>query len=118
MQTPAFSTCAKQKLHVGEQRAGAQQLSDDAYEHQHSPESYTHHEPVIDGRWQRVFSGKRIGPAQNNAVGGDQRQKNAQNLVELVAIGLHQQFGGGNRRRDDHDKYRQSNGVRDHATDD
>ena len=64
----------------------------------HGTEPDPHDEAIIEGSRQRIFTGKGIGAAQNDAVSSDQRQENTENLIELETVGLHQQLGDGDRR--------------------
>ena len=64
-------------------------------------------------RRQRVFAGESIGASQDHAVGRDQWQEDAQDLVQLVGEGLHEQLNAGNRCRDNHHEGGQAHRVRD-----
>ena len=98
-------------MHVGKQGTLADQLAEHAESQQHQGKARAHHEAIHRRGQHRVLRGKGIGPAEDDAVGDDQRDEDAENQEQLVGIGLHQQFDTGGDRSNDHDEGGQAHGV-------
>ena len=64
-----------------------------------------------------IFCGKGFSPAEDDAVGGDQRNKDAEDLIQLIGEGLHQQFDAGGQGGNDHHEHRQAHGIGDLTAD-
>ncbi|MDT4885965.1 hypothetical protein FQZ97_1222640 [compost metagenome] len=93
-------------MHIGQQRPGAEQFTHGTDDHHHQAEAGAHHQAVEAGVRHAVLRREGFGAAEDDAVGGDQRNEDAENLVQLVSEGLHQQFDAGGQRGDDHDEHR------------
>lgn len=55
-------------------------------------------------------SGKTVGTTEYHAVGGNQRDEDAEDLVKLIGEGLHQELDTGGQCGDDHHENRQAHG--------
>ena len=85
----------------------AEQLAQAAEDQQDQGEAEAHQQSVEAGAQHAVLRREGLGAAEDHAVGGDQRDEDAEDLVQLVGPGLHQQFDAGGQRGDDHDERRQ-----------
>ena len=103
-------------MHVGEQRTGAEQFAQAAEHHQNQTEADAHDQTVEACDQWIVFGGEPVGASKDDAVGGDQRDEDAEDLVQLVGEGLHQQLDAGGQRGDDHHERRQAHRGVDHAS--
>ena len=71
------------------------------------------HRDGIDHAVQRlVLGGKRIGACQHDAVGGDERNENAQHQIERMHECIHRQVDHGDQRRDDEHEHRDADFMR------
>src|SRR5690606_10038906 len=69
---------AEQQVHVGEQRAGAEQLAQAAQYQQYQREAHSHDESVVACDQRFLLGREAVGAAEDHAVGGDQRYEDAQ----------------------------------------
>ena len=102
------------RLRPAENRAVAEEFPDGPHDDQCPGEARAHAQPVQGGQAHAVFAGEGLGPAQNDAVDDDQRQIDAQRLVDIGQIGLDQHLHDGGEARDNHDVGGQPHLVRDH----
>ena len=94
-------------MHDGQQGTLAEQLAQAAEDQQDQGEAEAHQQSVEAGAQHAVLRREGLGATEDHAVGGDQRDEDAEDLVQLVGPGLHQQFDAGGQHGDDHDERRQ-----------
>lgn len=82
-----------------EHRAVAEKFPDQAHRHQRTGEARPHAKPVQGGKAHAVAGGKRLRPAQDDAVDHNQGQVDAERLVNGGQIRLDQKLDDGGEAR-------------------
>ena len=102
---------------MAENRSGSQQFSDGSEERQRQRETQADAQTVQCRVEHSVFRGERFGAPQNDAVDDDQRDVNAQCLVQVGHVSLHTELDHRDERCDHDDESRNAYLVRDDVFD-
>ncbi len=99
---------AEHEVQAREEGALADQFPQTAQHHEHQDEAGADGQAVQRRARHVVTRGEGLGAADDGAVGDDERDEDAENLVQVMEPGIHAQFHGGDEGGDDQHEYRQA----------
>ncbi len=97
-----FCPLAQQQIGAIKQSTHADDFAHSAKHQQHHGKAQPHHQTVEGRQQRRVLGGIRLGAADDDAVGDNEGDKDAERLIEAIGVGVHQQLHAGHQRGDDH----------------